>query len=427
MEMKEQRTAEACEQIYQNALRLVDGQLYAEAAGEFARIPDYRDAAQRKTECEQMQEAARKDRIYAEADKAAGNDNVKSQEKAIRIFQTIPGWRDADERVLEATRRIDEIIAKTETDRQEAIRKAEEDRLARMKRKKLLVRGILLTVAAAAVCVLGVFLVKKVIVPGLQYRKAVKLIEAEQTDEAYRLLHGLDFSDSNDLVNRMALEQLSDAQIGSTVRLGLYPQGRRTSEEKDVIEWIVLDRDESSVLLISKYALDCLPYQHYEGPLVFASWKTSQIRRWLNETFLNEAFDKGEIQLLVQADPDEDPDANVFVFGDANKDRVFLLSIEEAEKYFPTDESRKCLPTKYAIGYGAYQSSVGRTCFWWLRTSVTYQEESLEGDPEDAVIRAAVVGTSGTIVEVGHYMFNRNYCVRPVIRIETAAAGNLSD
>ena len=32
--------------------------------------------------------------------------------------------------------------------------------------------------------------------------------------------------------------------------------------------------------------------------------------------------------------------------GNTAKDRVFLLSIVEAEKYFTSDEARKCIPTE---------------------------------------------------------------------------------
>ena len=73
------------ERIYQNALILESGGLYQDAANEFARIPDYRDAAQRQILNEERSEAAQKDKIYADGDKAAANPNVKSQQKAINF------------------------------------------------------------------------------------------------------------------------------------------------------------------------------------------------------------------------------------------------------------------------------------------------------------------------------------------------------
>ena len=143
------------ERIYQNALLLMEGHLYEEAAQELGRIPDYRDAAKLRTECEQKKEAARLDDIYEEADKAAANRNVRSQEKAIRLFGTIPGWRDADQRIEAARRAIDQIQAQERVDRQEAIRRADYEKNVVEKRRRRRIRAALIGVACAAACVAG--------------------------------------------------------------------------------------------------------------------------------------------------------------------------------------------------------------------------------------------------------------------------------
>ena len=427
MDMREQMTPEACERIYQNALLLIEGKLYAEAAEEFARIPGYKDATERQEACLELEETERKDRIYAEADKAAGNENVKSQEKAIRIFKTIPGWRDADERAERASRRIEEILVKEREDRKEAIRVAKEETLVKQKRRKRLIRAAVIVAASAAVCLLGVFLFRKVVSPALKYHQAIKMIEAGETDEAYRILHELNFMDSSTQVYQLAKERLSGAEIGSVVTFGCYPQGRKTSSEKDGIEWIVLDRDGSKLLLISKDALDSIPYQGRNMSQVFGSWKTSLVREWLNNTFLQEAFDKGESRLLVRTTTEEDSDTYKSVFGSTfSTDSVFLLSKSEAQRYFPSNEARKCLPTRRAIDDGAYLSSIGGTCYWWLRTTVEYADQSLEGQPMEAITRAAVVNTAGNVVEIGHYMSNIQYTVRPVIWVDTEAPEELN-
>ena len=423
METKDQLTAQDMERIYQNAMMLLEGQLYLEAADEFARIPGYRDADAQKEACLNKAETARLDKIYAEADKAANNDNVKSQEKAIRLFEMIRGYRDADERILNAYRRIEEIRTHEAEDRQEAIRKAEEEKIIKQRRRKRFLKGLVIATACLIVCALGAVLVKTIVVPAVAYRKAVKMIETDP-DGAYLALHEMNFANSHERVTELAKDRLKGAEIGSTVSFGCYPQGRNTSKEKSLIEWVVIDKDGSKLLLISKYALDCLPFQRYDERLASASWETSLLREWLNNTFLNEAFDKGEAKLLVRTNPDTD--VNAFRSFPGGMDRVFLLNIPEAEKYFPDDESRKCLPTRYAIDFGAYQSSIGRTCYWWLRTTVLFTEEALNGTPGETAVRAACVGTSGRIVEVGHSMFNRNYCVRPVIWVDTEGSGELA-
>ena len=53
----------------------------------------------------------------------------------------------------------------------------------------------------------------------------------------------------------------------------------------------------------------------------------------------------------------------------AGMDKVFLLSREEAEAFFPTEQERQCSATAYAVSRNAYVNA--RTgCSWWLlRTS----------------------------------------------------------
>lgn len=45
-----------------------------------------------------------------------------------------------------------------------------------------------------------------------------------------------------------------------TVKFGKYPQDSRDEEDKQDIEWIVLDRKDGKALLLSKYILDCKKY-----------------------------------------------------------------------------------------------------------------------------------------------------------------------
>ena len=425
MDAREQMPAEEQERIYQNALLLIDGDLYAEAADELARIPEYRDAAQKRIECEERKATKRLDEIYEEADKAAANMNVRSQEKAIQIFERIPGYRDADERIQQAKRTIEEIIRKERADREEAIRAAKQREKERKKRIKRIILGAVGVVLAAAACFVGASLYKKYAVPALQYRRGVAQMEAGAYDDAYRTLHGMNYKDSSDLIFSVAKDRLQNAQVGSTVLFGAYPQGLITSQEKTPIEWLVLERDGSRMLLISKYALDALPFMRYDyDPMTVVSWQTSLLRNWLNREFLNIAFDDGEIRMLERtAINDILPDGSL---GMKVMDRVFLLSVGEAKTYFPTDEDRKCIATLYALGYGAYHSSVDGTCLWWLRTpveNVVIMETTDE--PGYAGERAACVGTSGEIVEVGHAILLRGYAVRPAIWVDTEATGEL--
>lgn len=144
-----------------------------------------------------------------------------------------------------------------------------------------------------------------------------------------------------------------------TIAFGRYPQASKN--ENALIEWLVLKNDGSRALLISKYALDC---QKYNTSYTYVTWETCTLRKWLNGAFFNNAFSVDEqkqiLSTTVTPDYSTDP-------GNNTKDRVFLLSIAEAEKYFGSDSTRQCQGTVYCYAQGAYKARNGN-CWWWLRS-----------------------------------------------------------
>ena len=98
---------------------------------------------------------------------------------------------------------------------------------------------------------------------------------------------------------------------------------------------MVLARDGDRVLVISRYVLDCVRYdEEYRR----VTWETCTLRAWLNGEFLNAVFDPEEQLLIppthVTADPNPDFDVDP---GEDTEDKLFLLSIPEAEAYFHPD------------------------------------------------------------------------------------------
>ena len=204
-------------------------------------------------------------------------------------------------------------------------------------------------------------------------------------------------------------------KAGDTVFFGAYPQGHITSEEKDPVEWLVLEKDGNQLTLITKYAVDALPYMkyNYNRDHIPVTWRTSLLREWLNDTFLETAFDPGEIRMLLRTRQKNGEGSY------DTTDRVYLLSVQEAEAYFASDEERKCVPTQFALEFGAYRSSAEGTTLWWLRTPIySSNDPILQEAGTYATYRIGCVGTSGQVVGVGHYL-NCLYGVRPVIRVST--------
>ncbi len=174
--------------------------------------------------------------------------------------------------------------------------------------------------------------------------------------------------------------------VGDYIKFGSYPQ-TAVGNDDTPIEWLVLENDGETALLISRYALDCQPYN-----TVFESttWEQCTLRSWLNDEFYNRAFSAEEKQNVVVS--------NV----SATEDNVFLLNIGEAQKYFNSDEARRCATTDYAIRQGVWADSEG-LCFWWLRS------------PASNYLQAEFVNVLGSFF--GGDFSASDLAVRPCVRV----------
>ncbi len=156
---------------------------------------------------------------------------------------------------------------------------------------------------------------------------------------------------------------------GSIVTFGKYEQDNYSRGSREPIEWIVLDVQEDGMLLLSRYALDCLSYASGRKS---TAWETSDVRAWLNGQFLNAAFTEEERgKILVTEVDNSESQGYIHYPGDGGpdtEDQLFLLSYAEAWKYFWQSSDRACEPTKFAVKRGAYESSLSGNCPWWLRS-----------------------------------------------------------
>ena len=142
--------------------------------------------------------------------------------------------------------------------------------------------------------------------------------------------------------------------VGDVIQFGSYSQSASTPEP---ISWIVLNRDDDKVLLLSQFALDCKPFHDRDES---STWKTSSIRKWLNDAFLSTAFSGEEKTQILNT--------QVITESVSTQDSVFLLSNDEVVKYLLATADRQVKPTVYAIKQGAYIDNDGHS-WWWLRSS----------------------------------------------------------
>lgn len=190
-------------------------------------------------------------------------------------------------------------------------------------------------------------------------------------------------------------------EVGSTLLMGRYKQNDKAPRGDKGIEWTVLDKSGTSILVISKYALDALPYNN---SFTEVTWETCSLRKWLNETFFSNAFSSDEQEAIrnTTVTADKNPSFGTSS-GNNTTDKVFLLSITEVNKYF-TSDSAKCMGTEYCNAQRALEDDSG--VYWWLRS------------PGGSSNHAAGVTDYGFVDNYGLGVNYSNIAVRPALWID---------
>ena len=381
---------------------------YKAAAEIFKTVPGFKDADSLVEKCLDNAEICRKDALYNSARSQMSQNTISCYESAIRMLESIPGWKDADEQIYACQKKVEELKAKDEAERLEAERKEEEHRIAVEKAKKKAKKVFISIASVACVCAVFLILLKTVIIPQYKLNKATQLIDSGDYKTACMLLDGLSYKDSAEKLKSAKQALIKTAKVGDIVYFGTYEQDNDTTNGKEDIEWLVLAKENNRILVVSDKALDCKPYNQSRD---YVTWETCSLRNWLNNDFINAAFTAEERAKIptVTVSADKNPEYNTNP-GNATKDKVFLLSIVEAEKYFTSDEARMCVPTEYAISNGAYTSGSytkgGKaTCWWWLR-SLGWNRNY-----------AARVNLFGSVNMSGHNANYDNTSVRPAMWI----------
>lgn len=192
----------------------------------------------------------------------------------------------------------------------------------------------------------------------------------------------------------------ADSAASKLFRFGTWRQKDKYKTKKP-IEWIVLEREKNSMLLISRYVLKLAPF-HYAWQGV--DWENSSLRTWLNGDFLYEAFspvERKQIQLVQKMT--EKKKAFSGWIETSTYDKVFILSKEEAVKAFPNAEARCCTQRPDST---FQQATAEESCGWWLRSPGGIQSYT------------DCVDKDGSIVEGGLRVNTSAIGVRPVIRIK---------
>lgn len=196
----------------------------------------------------------------------------------------------------------------------------------------------------------------------------------------------------------------ANLQVGDIFQFGRYPQSDKQGNVFEEIDWRVLARDGDTALIISVMGLDAKPY-HKPGEKI--TWADCSLRAWLNNEFFNAAFNERERERVVLTNVANNDNPRWKTVGGKNtEDKVFILSIAEAEQYFADDDDRTSKPTAYAAGNGSSTDSDNGNGWWWLRS------------PGGIQLSASLVYTNGEIYDLGGIVNYISGSVRPALRIK---------
>ena len=368
------------EREYQKALKLMNEEKYEESIKAFRALNGYSDSATKISECK----TAILEREYQKALKLMTEEKY---EESIIAFEALNGYSDSTTKISECN------MAILEREYQKALKLMTEEKYEEAITAFKSLNDYGDSVTQIKECI---------------YRKAEKLRQNGKYDEAYAIYLTIpEYKNVSEILKTDKTLLRVKFKTGNFITLGNYPQ-TKAGNDKTPIEWMVLESDGETALLISRYALDCKPYNEKSES---TTWETCTLRGWLNNKFFNKAFSTEEKQYILQSNVSADKNPKYSTNpGNATKDNVFLLSIAEANKYFKSDDARKCAPTDYAIQQGAYTSDSykveGRkACWWWLRS------------PGDGGNFAAYVYYDGSFYDHGSLVYAGRNAVRPCVRV----------
>ncbi len=209
---------------------------------------------------------------------------------------------------------------------------------------------------------------------------------------------------------------------GEYVTFGRYPQTKDGKDETP-IEWLVLDYDEENqrVLLLSRYGLDAKAYHSKEGAI---TWEKCSLRKWLNNGFMELAFKRKEQKaiLVTKVENGKEQGYQNIDGGKDTEDQVFLLSFQEANRYFGVQYNEENMaarmhPTDYAVGkgidpmtYSSFLTEYGETTAdWWLRSPGKNPECAMEIHAPGEALNS-------------RYARHERMCIRPAIWVDLNAA-----
>ena len=338
-----------------NSAKTVDE--YKSIILEFRSLKSYKESNDYILKCEN----AITEILYQEYIEYFNNAKIEDEyNKTISKFKELKGYKESGEYIKRCEQKIQDIKDKNK-------------REANKKRIKIIVSASL-----AVVAVIAIIIINSVIIQANKYSKAESYLNNKKYTEAIKKYKELgDYKDSKDKIKLAKYNQAKD-YLTNQEYTKAYDSFSSIKGYKDVDEilkndtnmieqkkfdagnqidfgkykWTVLERKNGKALLITT---DCVEKREYNEEAESITWENCTLRKYLNNEFYNQFNEEEKSQIVKTKVINNDNSTYGTAGGNDTEDNIFLLSIDEANKYFKSDDER-------IANYD------GEAAWWWLRS-----------------------------------------------------------
>lgn len=170
---------------------------------------------------------------------------------------------------------------------------------------------------------------------------------------------------------------IESARVGSRIKLGQYEQNNNLDDGPETIQWIVLEKQEDRLLVLSRYILDTYPFDADTE-----SWEINPVNKWLTEKFVS-SFTEEEQKRIIE---------------------ITVLTTEQLRELMPVTSRRIASGTEYTRGKELY--SFSGYSLWWVRSPESASKFTMH-----------YVLTDGSIDRFRSYSAIFTYGIRPAMWI----------
>ena len=195
---------------------------------------------------------------------------------------------------------------------------------------------------------------------------------------------------------RSEYQALQAAEVGDEVLWGHFEMDT-SKMGKEHVPWIVVDKDDESVLLLSRYGIAGNSYHRKHEEV---TWEDSDLRKVLNSEEYTGIFSRQEKEQMLETDGD----------------LVTLLTAEQALEYFPTDEDRTMSITEAAKKQGVNVDRLSHEVVWFDQ-NYSYSWWWLRGASGEKAITAPIIDLEGRLCPALRPVNKPSGAIRPAIRV----------